>query len=352
MSRKHIDARALRAMAAGHWLGLFDQLAPELTPAVSRAGRHVPCPVHGGKDGFRLFGDVQETGGGICATCGAFPDGLALLGWLKGWRFPEVVEAVAGALGNGAPTTPAKRQASARRRLPSRSEKGNQAERIARLWAESHDPADARAGPLRTYLQRRHLDPNGLEPDAVRMHPSLGYWEEGRYVGRFPAMLARVVDPDGETQTLHRTYLSWDGVKAPVCSPKKLMPCSGGVPLAGGAIRLFRSGQELGIAEGIETALAVRRATGMPVWSAVCASLMSRFEPPTAVGRIVIWADRDVSGAGDAAARALRERLLARGIDVTIRLPDGPIPSGAKGVDWADVWSGMSGPHRRYRAAA
>ncbi len=186
MLSKHTDARAVRALAAGHWLGLFEQLAPELNPALERPGRHVPCPVHGGKDGFRLFADVQETGGGICATCGAFPDGLGLLGWLKGWRFPEVVEAVAGALGTGAPITPAKPQASASRRPRSRSEEGSHSERIVRLWAESCSPADTRAGPLRTYFWRRRLDPDVLDADEVRMHPSLGYWDEGRCIRRLP----------------------------------------------------------------------------------------------------------------------------------------------------------------------
>jgi hypothetical protein len=53
---------------------------------------------------------------------------------------------------------------------------------------------------------------------------------------------------------------------------------------------------------------------------------------------VVVWADRDRSGAGEAAALSLRERLLQRGIPVAVHLPPGPVPTGAKGVDWADVW--------------
>jgi hypothetical protein len=53
---------------------------------------------------------------------------------------------------------------------------------------------------------------------------------------------------------------------------------------------------------------------------------------------VVVWADRDRSGTGEAAALTLRERLLGRGILVAVHLPPVPIPVGAKGIDWADVW--------------
>ena|GEM_PF-3875092 len=64
------DADQVRQHSRGHWLAILSRLAPELAPAIQRLGRHVPCPVHGGKDGFRLFRDAPETGGGICNSCG------------------------------------------------------------------------------------------------------------------------------------------------------------------------------------------------------------------------------------------------------------------------------------------
>ena len=106
----------------------------------------------------------------------------------------------------------------------------------------------------------------------------------------------------------------------------------------GGAIRLFVPGPTLGVAEGIETTLAVHLRTDMPVWSAVSAALLARLQPPAETSLAVVWADRDRSGTGEAAALSLRERLLECGIPVVVPLPPGPIPAGAKGVDWADVW--------------
>jgi hypothetical protein len=111
-----------------------------------------------------------------------------------------------------------------------------------------------------------------------------------------------------------------------------------GSRLAGGAIRLFSPGPILGVAEGVETALAVHLRTGMPVWSAISAGLLARMEPPAETSLVVVWADRDRSGAGEAAALSLRQRLIERGMPVAVHLPPGPIPSTAKGIDWADVW--------------
>ena len=148
----------------------------------------------------------------------------------------------------------------------------------------------------------------------VRFHPALGYWQhndhdEAELIGRFPAMVALVTGADGMPVTVHRTYLTADGRKAPVAEPKKLMGYPGH-RLVGGAIRLSAPGPVLGVAEGIETALAVHLRTGMPVWSAVSAGLLARLEPPAGTSLVVIWADRDRSGAGEAAALTLRERLL------------------------------------------
>ena len=67
-----------------------------------------------------------------------------------------------------------------------------------------------------------------------------------------------------------------------------------------------------------------------------------RLKPPAETPLVVVWADRDRSGTGEAAALALRERLIGRGIAVAVHLPPGPIPANAKGIDWADVWN--SGP--------
>jgi putative DNA primase/helicase len=339
---KHIEAREVRELAAGRWLDLLGALAPALTPALDRVGRHVPCPVHGGSDGFRLFRDGDETGGGVCNTCGTFPDWFALLMWVNRWSFPEALRAIAHTLGLADGGCPSPRGIPTPRPRPPARDRESVIEALNRVWQQSLDPTDRRAAPLRTYLSRRGLSSARLDGEVVRFHPALCYWRrndrnETELVGRFPAMVAMVTGADGMPVTVHRTYLTADGRKAPVLEPKKLMGYPG-QRLVCGAIRLAAAGPVLGVAEGIETALAVHLRTGMPVWSAISAGLLARLEPPAGTSLVVVWADRDRSGTGEAAALTLLVRLLKSRISVAVHLPPGPIPAGAKGIDWADVW--------------
>ena len=82
-----MEAKELKLLAAGRWASIVTSLAPHLGQAVERTPNHVPCPVHGGIDGFRLFRDFDATGGGVCNTCGIHHDGYTLLMWANGWDF-------------------------------------------------------------------------------------------------------------------------------------------------------------------------------------------------------------------------------------------------------------------------
>jgi len=346
--KTRIEARAVRERAVGRWRFILEASAPELTPALRRTGKHVPCPVQGGTDGFRLFPDVEQTGGGICNPCGSFPDVFALLMWMNEWSFPDALQAVAYEVGMTDDRAPETRRDDKPRPRPTGPDRESVIEALNRVWQQSLDPTDHRAAPIRMYLDRRGLDGVKLDGAVVRFHPALGYWQRDdrnamKLIGRFPAMVALVTGPDGAPVTVHRTYLTPDGRKAPVPNPKKLMGYPGN-RLVGGAIRLFAPGPAFGVAEGIETALAVHLRTGMPIWSSVSAGLLARLEPPAKTSLVVVWADRDRSGAGEAAALSLRERLLEHGISVAVHLPPRPIPMGAKGIDWADVW--RNGPEQ------
>jgi putative DNA primase/helicase len=107
----------------------------------------------------------------------------------------------------------------------------------------------------------------------------------------------------------------------------------------------------LGVAEGIETALAAHAISRMPVWSCVSAPLLELVDIPEYVKFVVIWADLDVSNRGLIAAEKLADRLEAMGKKVEICLPYGPIPEGVKGVDWLDVLlaQGVNGFPARWR---
>lgn len=345
-----IEAGDVEKMASGQWSRVLDALAPELHEALERPGRHVPCPVHGGKDGFRLYKDVEETGGGICNSCGAYPSGFSLLMWLKGWEFVETLGAVSEVLGmRDQGMRPPIRQTRPAAAAPKCSDEDLERIRLRlRLtWDGGVPITDRRAEPARLYLARRGLRFLNL-PECLRCHPALPYYEDGKCLGSYPAILALVSGSDEAPVTIHRTYVTAEGFKAPVVAPKKLMQyCEGERDVRGGAIRLDQvdAGGVLGVCEGLETALAIREATGMPVWAATTARLLSLIEIPQIVtSRVVVWGDKDrpvkahPRGTGLEMTELLLGRIRSQGLTAKGVFPKGEIPAGRKSVDWLDIY--------------
>lgn len=159
-----------------------------------------------------------------------------------------------------------------------------------RLWRTSR-PIDT--GSLAAaYLLHRGcaLPPVGAD---LRWLPALRH--PSGWTG--PAMLALVTDAlTGSTRTLHRTWLAPDGHgKAPVEPPRLLLR---GLAKAGGVVRLWPDEAVttgLGIAEGIETALAAARAF-QPVWACVDAGNLAALPVLPGVEALTVFADHDPAG--------------------------------------------------------
>jgi len=218
--------------------------------------------------------------------------------------------------------------ATAEREARQRLQWATNAQRIAELWAQCRPlmPGD----PCACYLHRRGLCGAWPLPALLRLHPGLTYWHGGQPLGTFPVMVAPLVAPHGRIVALHRTYLTPDGYKANVPGPKKLTQAAG--PLAGASIPLHKpAGGVLGIAEGIETALAARCASGVPTVAAYCAGNLAAWQWPGGIQRLVIFADADK--AGREAADTLRTRAGAAGLRADVLAPT------AEGTDWCDVWA-------------
>jgi phage/plasmid primase-like uncharacterized protein len=182
--------------------------------------------------------------------------------------------------------------------------------------------------PVAQYLSRRCLE--GAASGALRLQPSLPYWHGGESLGTFPAMVAPIVTLGGELVALHRTYLTNDGRKADVPTVKKVTSASGS--LRGASIRLHEAvGPVIGVAEGIETALAASLASGVATVAAYCASALAAYCWPSGTRSLVIFADAD--RAGYTAAKDLRARALTAGLRVQVLTPTVP------GADWCDVWA-------------
>ncbi|MFM2059475.1 MAG: hypothetical protein RLY71_3860 [Pseudomonadota bacterium] len=206
-------------------------------------------------------------------------------------------------------------------------------ERNARLW-EACRPLSP--GDVATrYLQQRLRCTPAVLPLCLRLHPALDYWHDGARLGTFPALVASITSPAGELLALHRTYLDASGRKAslPDGAPVKKLTRAAGY-LMGGCIRLAEPDAAglLGVAEGIETALAASLAGSLPVVAAYSAGALAAWQWPASVRHVVVCADNDPAGA--AAAHELGQRALSAGLRVHVATPSVP------GLDWCDIWAG------------
>ena len=200
-------------------------------------------------------------------------------------------------------------------------EAANQERRIAgaiKTWDSSTSAIDT---PAERYLSGRGL-PNLAASKALRFHPSCRHPDQK---GTFPALVAVVVDEEGQPIGVHRTYLTQSGNKANL-EPAK---ASKGV-IAGGAIRLDDGAPEIVIGEGIESSASAGRLLGLPAWAAISAcNLGWTLALPSRVKSVVIAADADKPG--EKAAEAAKARWQAQGKRVRIALPT------ATGQDFNDV---------------
>lgn len=281
--------------AIGKWPGILRELG---VPEEFLRNKHGPCPFCEGRDRYR-FDDKQGAGTWYCNGCGA-GDGIQFAQrWLNA-DFAEAAKRVDEIVGN-IPAGPVKPQHDP---LPA-----------LRKLQSSLAPMDG-INPVRRYLKGRGLTPS----PATRFCPSWQYWEDGRKKGFWPVMAHQFVGPDGSPLTWHVTYLTTEGHKAPLDAPRKVMPAIGS--LSGGAIRLYRAGKILGVAEGIETAIAAHLITGRPVWACYSATLLEQFQPPEGVEHVVIFGDNDSSFTGQKAAYVLAHRLNRLGLGVTVEIPN------------------------------
>lgn len=328
----------LKKQADGLWSNIHLALAPHFNYAIKQAPKHVPCPIHGGKDGFRFFPDVNETGGGVCNTCGYFSDGFALISWANEWTLSEAIKGIDDFL-NGdqlQPVSILKQLAQTGVTKPKKSEWKQR--NIAQTYSELIPLSDSGAAPVFNYLNSRGVYDNLQDlPDDIRCHPDLAYFKDQTNIGKMPALVSIVRNLDQEVVSLHRTYITSSGSKANVDVVRKLMPPSIAGSTVGCAIQLFPASDRLILAEGIETALALHIELEMPAWSCLNSGGLEKVVIPIGVTKIVIGADNDQNQVGQKAASILAERLLREDPDRDVRVL---IPQEA-GTDWLDVHNQM-----------
>lgn len=315
-------------IAEGHW-GFLLAAAGVDERSLRKSGKG-PCPFCGGNTRCHAF----DVGAGrlYCHACNKVFNPFEIVMHLQGMGFREAADWVRDQMHAGDPSGWA--PLSGVRGEQARPERTDDEVRrsLRRLLAASrpirHD------SPVQRYLAARV--PGLLAtPSVLSEHPRLDYWEYDAVArksvkhGSFAAMLARVQGVEGEVVNVWRTYVDAHGAKAPVGCAKK---AAGRFLGKGYAVRLAEPGKELGVSEGIETALSAQMLRGIPTWSTLSAVGMRGFELPPqfrhVVKTVVIFADNDAPDelgrrAGNEAAHALKERLRAQGFRSYVVMPAG-----------------------------
>jgi len=289
----NISIDDLKIATRGRWNIIYERLGINVG-----TGQHQACPHCGGKDRFRLS---NENGHGEYYCNGCNPgDGISLVRKVFSLSFPDTLKKIADAIGyipldENKPFIP----------------KEDPSVRLNKLWKSSK--LLNTASPVLMYLKKR-----GIKINCHDIRYCESCWEPDTQA-EYPAMIAMVRDYQGNPISLHRTYITKDGDKATIKKPKKLMP--GKKQISGCAVQLNPAGKELGIAEGIETALAVTQIYGVPCWAVISTSGMKSFVPPVGVETLTIFADQDSNYAGHAAAYTAAHRLVSKVTTLNIQFP-------------------------------
>lgn len=299
-----LGSSKVHQVAQGNWKGLLLRLG---VPDNFLNGKHGPCPFCGGRDRFR-FDNKNGSGSYICSQCGA-GSGVDFAKNFKGWDFATAAREVEAMC---------HMQALPKDKIQPEVTSEQTRAKAIRIWKQTKpiEPGSQADG----YFRGRGI---GFDeyPDSLRFHPMLPV---SRTLS-LPAIVAKIVDVEGNGASLHRTYL--DGHrKADV--PRKIL--KGPLP-EGGCVRLSGPRESICIAEGVETALSVENLFQTPCWSVLTTAMMAKWVAPDFVKNVTIFADNDPKYGGQKAAYTLAHKLSLKGVEVNVRVPP------EEGKDWNDI---------------
>jgi hypothetical protein len=174
-------------------------------------------------------------------------------------------------------------------------------ERVHAIIRESGPVVSGTAAHL--YLWSRGLV---THQPALRAHPGL-YVSETKE--RLPALIAPIKDSTGSLVAVQRLWClpsvesTAKDSRAPLQARKKVLGA-----MADGSVRLAAAGSALGLAEGVETAIAAMMLFKVPTWAVCGAARLASVWVPDCVDQLYIFGDR-----GSAGERLAEGAWLAQG---------------------------------------
>jgi putative DNA primase/helicase len=222
------------------------------------------------------------------------------------------------------------REPQQRRPTPTAKELDDRAFNAARtrrlITAYIRELSPVRGTPGERYLRKiRRIDTDAIadvleRTDAIGWHPAVHFYEPGHPLdhAKLGCIIGIMSDPVTAllTGAISRTYLDPEGRK--LTKAKTLGSPAGIIRLSEDADVLFG----LGLAEGLETTLALMAKGFRPLWATGSTSLMRTFPVLDVIEWLTIFVDHDPNGAGEEAARATEARWRAAGREVRLRQPN------------------------------
>lgn len=225
-----------------------------------------PLPTHGrGKGDRRHSLSLRDGDKGLLVKCWGGCDRLDVLAELKRRGYID-----------GAFTRPSPWSVTPKLDTP-KSDKGEYARK---LWSG--------AQPITGTVAEAYLRGRGITielPPSLRWHPCVKV--PGKPV-HFSAMIAGLSGDDRAVNSVQVTWLdARSATKAPLDNPRRTYGTMNGC-----AVRLGAAGVDLGLAEGVETALSVMQLFDMPVWASLGKERLCKIELPS-VRRVHLFPDPD-----------------------------------------------------------
>lgn len=298
--------------ARGRWPEILPRLGIETR---FLKNKHGPCPLCGGVDRYR-FDDRDGTGSYYCNQCGA-GTGIILVRKKNGWDHKTACQMIDDIIGT-------EQTAAALEKRPAAhvNDAEKRASAIRNLLSGARDQS-----VVGDYLFARGIT---VTSAVLRGHSACPFFREHKLIARFPAVVAPITGADSSLQSAHRIYVDSE---IPKKERKKFMPPVDSIN--GAAVRLHDPANGiLGVAEGIETALAAYELHSIPTWAALNENGIQTFVPPDGVHTIHVFADNDSNFVGQDAAYSLARRLTREKKTVQVHVPHLP------DTDWLDVLVG------------